>query len=118
MFSSHKGPSLVAQSEALFRSSLISIRYWTPVVWSTTTLAPSVSGPQHQIFLAAFSSHSNFSRMNLARSFASAFGPHLPSSMAAQSSSDIGSAVKYKRLCLFGDLAKQVWFDNSATVSL
>merc|ERR1719330_1283947 len=118
MFSSHKGPSLVAHWKALFTCSLISIKYWTALVWSTTTLAPSVSGPQHQIFLAAFSSHSNFSRMNLARSFASALGPALPSSVAAQSSSDIGSAVKYKRLCLFGDLAKQVWFDNSPTVSL
>merc|ERR1712072_859670 len=33
------------------------------------------------------------------------------------SSSCILSATKYKRLCLFGDLDKQVWLDSPPTVS-
>eukprot|EP00435_Cladocopium_sp_Y103_P044040 s8_g12.t1 len=45
MFSSQRGPSLVAHWKALFTCSLISIRYCTPTVASTTRLAPSVSGP-------------------------------------------------------------------------
>mmetsp|Transcript_94648 Transcript_94648/g.289544 ORF Transcript_94648/g.289544 Transcript_94648/m.289544 type:complete len:242 (-) Transcript_94648:1806-2531(-) len=94
MFSSHNGPSFVVHWNALFTCSLISRRYCTPCVWSTTTFAPSVSGPQHQIFRAALSSHSNFSFKSFARSFASAFGPALPSSIAVQSSSSMGSATK------------------------
>merc|ERR1712028_192812 len=117
MFSSQRGPSLLVHWKALFTCSLISFMYWTACVWSTTTLAPSVSGPQHQIFLAAFSSQSCFSRYKRARSFGSALGPAGPSSMALQRSSVIGSAVTYMRLCLFGDFARQVWLEVSATVS-
>merc|ERR1711957_669402 len=84
---------------------------------STTKLAPSVSGPQHQILRASFSGHSNFSRYKRARSFASAFGPAGPSSMALLSSSSIGSAVMYMRLCLLGDLDKQVCVEVHVTLS-
>merc|ERR1719247_906944 len=84
---------------------------------STTRLAPSVSGPQHHTLRAAFSSHSNFSRYKRARSFASALGPAGPSSIALDNSSDIGSAVMYMRLCLFGDFAKHVWLEVPPTVS-
>merc|ERR1719329_1213742 len=84
---------------------------------STTTLAPSVSGPQHQTLRASFSGQSNFSRYNLARSLASAFGPAGPASIALLSSSSNGSAVTYMRLCLLGDFDKHVWFDVPETVS-
>merc|ERR1719343_1214039 len=46
MFSSHRGPSLVAHWNALLTCSLISRRYWMACVTSTTTLAPSVSGTE------------------------------------------------------------------------
>mmetsp|Transcript_82097 Transcript_82097/g.220664 ORF Transcript_82097/g.220664 Transcript_82097/m.220664 type:complete len:242 (+) Transcript_82097:258-983(+) len=94
MFSSHRGPSLVAHWKALLTCSLISKRYWIACVTSTTTLAPSVSGPQHQILRAADSSQSYFSRKTFARSFASALGPSFPSSMSLLISSAIGSASK------------------------
>merc|ERR1711865_799749 len=117
MFSSHRGPSLLVHWKALLTCSLISFMYWTAWVMSTTKLAPSVSGPQHQILRAEFSSHSNFSRYKRARSLASAFGPAGPASMALLSSSSIGSAVMYIRLCLLGDFDKQVWLEVPATVS-
>merc|ERR1712232_34073 len=109
MFSSQRGPSLVVHWNAELTCSLISFMYWTAVVWSTTRLAPSVSGPQAQILRAAFSSQSNFSRKSLARSLGSALGPAGPSSMALLSSSSMGSATMYKRLCLLGDLERQDW---------
>merc|ERR1719265_3044787 len=74
--------------------ALISLIYCTPVVTSTTILAPSVSGPQHQIFLASMSSKPCFSLYSFVRSFGSAFGPAFPSSMSLQSSSVILWAVK------------------------
>ena len=43
-----------------------------------------------------FTSHSDFSHRNLARSLASALEPALPSSMAAQSSADTGTEVNFR----------------------
>mmetsp|Transcript_123876 Transcript_123876/g.350741 ORF Transcript_123876/g.350741 Transcript_123876/m.350741 type:complete len:245 (-) Transcript_123876:51-785(-) len=94
MFSSQRGPSFVAHWNALFTCSLISLRYWIACVWSTTMFAPSVSGPQHQIFRVAFSSQSNFSRRSFERSLISAFGPAAPASMAMLSSSSMGVATR------------------------
>merc|ERR1719424_888393 len=84
---------------------------------STTKLAPDVSGPHAQILRASLSSHSNFSFMILVRSFISALGPQGPSSISLDNSSTIGWATKYRRLCLLGDLARQVCEDSTVTVS-
>merc|ERR1719272_488372 len=117
MFSSQRGPSLVVHWNAELTCSLISFMYCTAVVWSTTKFAPSVSGPQPQILRAASSAQANLSLNKRARSLGSALGPAGPSSMALLRSSSIGSAVMYKRLCLFGDLERQVWLERALTVS-
>lgn len=51
--SSHSGPCLVAHWKALPTESLMSAKYCAPMVVSTTMLAPSHSGPKHQIFVWA-----------------------------------------------------------------
>ena len=43
--------SLVAHWKPAMTESLISLRYWTPLVQSIRMLGPLVSGPKHQIFL-------------------------------------------------------------------
>merc|ERR1719471_2777524 len=53
MFSSHMTPSLVAHWKPATTESLISFKYWTPLVTSISRLGPLVSGPKHQIFLAS-----------------------------------------------------------------
>mmetsp|Transcript_11112 Transcript_11112/g.28093 ORF Transcript_11112/g.28093 Transcript_11112/m.28093 type:complete len:303 (-) Transcript_11112:1569-2477(-) len=118
MFSSARGPSLAAHWRAATTESLISFRYWTPLVMSTTMLGPIVSGPKHQIFLAPMSlSHPNFSARRRPRSLGSSLGPTSPSSMASARPSSRGRAVMYTLLCLLGDLDMTVRSDLPATVS-
>ena len=45
--------SLVAHWNPATTESLISFKYWTPLVTSMSRLGPLVSGPKHQIFLAS-----------------------------------------------------------------
>mmetsp|Transcript_36951 Transcript_36951/g.111678 ORF Transcript_36951/g.111678 Transcript_36951/m.111678 type:complete len:434 (-) Transcript_36951:107-1408(-) len=117
MLSPHNGPSFAAPWKPPITCSFASLRYGTATVSSTSTFAPSMSGPKHQSFRAALSSHSNCSRSNLARSFASALGPAGPSSIAAHSSSAMGAAATRRRLSLFTDFAKHVALEALTTVS-
>ena len=50
--------SLVAHWKPATTESLISFKYWTPLVTSISRLGPLVSGPKHQIFLASPTSYS------------------------------------------------------------
>mmetsp|Transcript_112222 Transcript_112222/g.349703 ORF Transcript_112222/g.349703 Transcript_112222/m.349703 type:complete len:244 (+) Transcript_112222:274-1005(+) len=119
MLSSHNGPSLAALWKPPSTCPLISSR-WRPLaaaVASTTTLAPSISGPQHQILRAWSSRQRNLSRRVSSRSRASARGPSLPLSISLLSSSGIGSALRLMRLWPFGDVTRQLSEDRSVTVS-
>jgi hypothetical protein len=92
MFSSASTPSLVAHWNAATHESLISLRYWTPLVTSTRMLGPMVSGPKHQIFLVRSLSQPYSSDMTLVRTLGSSLGPILPSSMATSRPSSMGRA--------------------------
>ena len=117
MFSSAQTPSLVAHWKAATQESLISFKYWTPLVTSTNRLGPVVSGPKHQIFLASVTSHPNSSAMTLARALKSSRELTLPASMAWVSSSSMGWALRYRRLCLFWDFDRATMEDSALTVS-
>mmetsp|Transcript_1738 Transcript_1738/g.6049 ORF Transcript_1738/g.6049 Transcript_1738/m.6049 type:complete len:330 (+) Transcript_1738:455-1444(+) len=118
MFSSISGPSFVAHWNAATHESLISDRYCTPLVTSRMMLGPVVSGPKHQIFLPmSLSQPSYFSARNLPRALGSSRGVTRPSSMSSARPSSMARALKYRRLCLFGDLAMTMWSDRSVTVS-
>src|SRR6195952_4991754 len=115
--SSATGPSRVAHWKPETTESLISFRYWTALVWSTSKLGPLVSGPKHQIFRASVTSHPCSSAKRRARSLKSSRGPILPASMAFATSSSSGSAVMYRRLCLLGDFDRAVMLDLAPTDS-
>mmetsp|Transcript_12847 Transcript_12847/g.22665 ORF Transcript_12847/g.22665 Transcript_12847/m.22665 type:complete len:321 (+) Transcript_12847:1045-2007(+) len=117
MFSSASTPSLAAHCRAAIHESLISFRYCTPLVASTNKLGPMVSGPNAQIFLVSSLSHPKSSTRLLVRILGSSRGPNLPSSIASARPSSKGRAVRYRRLCLLGDLDMTVWSDCSITVS-
>ena len=110
MFSSAQTPSFVAYWKAATQDSLISFKYCTPLVTSTIRLGPVVLGPKHQIFLA---SRPNSSAMTLARNLKSSRALTLPLSIVWVSSSSIGSALRYRQLCLFWDLERAT-IDDSA----
>ena len=63
--------SFVAHWNPATHESLISFKYWTPLVQSTRMLGPIVSGPKHQIFLASVTSYSYLSARYRARSLKS-----------------------------------------------
>merc|ERR1712072_914467 len=117
MGSSARAPSLEAHWKADTTWSLISLRYWTPTVWSTNTFGPDVSGPKHQIFLAKLTSQPKSSASLRPRVLTSSVDLTSPSSTALQNSSPSGSAFMYRRLCLFGDLERHMRSDSSVTVS-
>mmetsp|Transcript_18273 Transcript_18273/g.35907 ORF Transcript_18273/g.35907 Transcript_18273/m.35907 type:complete len:220 (-) Transcript_18273:128-787(-) len=115
--SSHMGPSLVAHWKPELQWSLISLRYWTPLVASTRRLGPVPSGPKAQILRISPTSRPKSSARMRARALNSSRGPTLPSSMATSTPSGIGIALQKRRLCLFTDLDKQTMEDSSVTVS-
>merc|ERR1719191_600606 len=118
MFSSQSTPSLLAHWKPATTESLISLRYWTPLVQSTRMLGPLVSGPKHQIFLASVTSYSYLSAKNLPLVLKSSLGPHSPLSMSSARPSGMGTALMNNLLCLLGDLDRHIWLDSSDTVSL
>ena len=61
MFSSHSAPSLVAHWKPATTLSLISLRYYTPLVMSVRMLGLVPSGLKNQILRAFATSHSYFS---------------------------------------------------------
>jgi len=65
-------------------------------------------GSKPQILRASLMSHSYFSFKILARAFSSSRGAMVPFSISSTSSSWRGLAVMYKRLCLLGDLERQI----------
>ena len=117
MSSSAQTPSLVAHWNAATQESLISFRYCTPFVTSTSKLGPVVSGPKHQILRASVTSHENSSASTRARSLKSSRAVTLPFSMATVSSSSSGNAFAYNRLCLFWDFESATMDDSALTVS-
>jgi len=80
----------------------------TPLVISTKTLGPAVSGPNAQIFSQSVFSHPNSSLNLLFLSLGSSFGPRSPFSISSGKPSYKGCALTYNLLCLFGDLAKHI----------
>jgi hypothetical protein len=93
MFSSHRTPSFVAHWKAATQESLISLRYCTPFVTSTSKLGPVVSGPKHQIFLASVTSHPYSSARTRARILGSSRALILPSSISLMTASSRGKAL-------------------------
>ena len=63
--------SFVAHWKPATTLSLISFKYWTPFVTSTTMLGPVPSGPKHQILRASPTSQPYLSAKWRPRSFAS-----------------------------------------------
>ena len=117
MFSSAQTPSLVAHWNAATHESLISFRYCTPLVTSTSKLGPVVSGPKHQIFRASVTSQPCSSARIRARALKSSRGAILPLSMSLVTSSSSGRALTYNRLCLFCDFDSATMDDSAFTVS-
>ena len=117
MFSSAHTPSLVAHWKPATHESLISLRYCTPFVTSTSKFGPVVSGPKHQIFLASVTSQPYSSARMRARALKSSRGLILPPSMALDNSSSRGNALTYRRLCLFCDFDRATIEDSALTVS-
>ena len=66
--------SLVAHWRPATTLSLISFKYWTPLVTSTRRLGPVPSGPKAQILRASVTSHSKLSASFLPRSLGSVLG--------------------------------------------
>jgi len=54
--------SFVAHWNPATTESLISFKYWTPLVQSINKFGPKPSGPKHQIFLASEISYSYLSQ--------------------------------------------------------
>mmetsp|Transcript_147468 Transcript_147468/g.209315 ORF Transcript_147468/g.209315 Transcript_147468/m.209315 type:complete len:209 (-) Transcript_147468:1883-2509(-) len=118
--SSHRGPLRVAHWKPEFTDSLISFRYCTARVASISMLGPLPSGAKAHSFLESTSERSKpyFSSKWRACSLASlGWLDTSPSSMASCSSSGMGEALVYKRLCLLGDLDRHCTEDSSWMVS-
>mmetsp|Transcript_9127 Transcript_9127/g.19840 ORF Transcript_9127/g.19840 Transcript_9127/m.19840 type:complete len:244 (+) Transcript_9127:329-1060(+) len=81
--SSHSGPSLVTHCQPATTESLISLRYCTPTVTSTTRLGPVPSGPKHQIFCVVALSQPNLSTRVRVRTLGSISALTSPFSMAS-----------------------------------
>mmetsp|Transcript_12886 Transcript_12886/g.41172 ORF Transcript_12886/g.41172 Transcript_12886/m.41172 type:complete len:247 (+) Transcript_12886:269-1009(+) len=81
--SSQSGPSLHTHCQPATTESLISFRYCTPTVTSTTRLGPVPSGPKHQIFCVVCLSQPNLSTSTRVRAFGSMPAETSPSSMAS-----------------------------------
>lgn len=99
--------SFVAHWKPATKLFLTLLRYWTAFVTSTKRFGPVSSGSKHQIYLVSVTSHSCLSANYLTQLLRSCWAKMVPLSVSSAKPCAVGWAFIKRRLCPWGDLAKQ-----------